>query len=264
MINFGKGAKIGMIIGVIGGLIGLAAGIFAPLAAGDTTGAIFGVVFGLIFIAIFGGVFVGIFKPIMEQKKLLKEGTPVKGEILEISDTGVTLNDSPQIKLKIRVIPTVGSPYETTMKTFVSRINPNVYMPGQTVDLKVSKKDKMKIVIVPAGYKSSNSVSQDSTYVKELEEKLKAAQEVSNELLLKGILAKAIILKSNSFGVNVNGNNPAVELELQVIPDDKPAFKSTSMGVISEGSISKYQPGKEVYVKYDPMNTSTVAIERAV
>ncbi|MDQ6985327.1 MAG: hypothetical protein Q9M91_01715 [Candidatus Dojkabacteria bacterium] len=62
-------------------------------------------------------------------------------------------------------------------------------------------------------------------------------------------------------GANINGNNPAVEFVLQIIPDNQPAFKASTISVISEQSISKFQPGEEIFVKYDPENMSRVTIE---
>jgi hypothetical protein len=48
-----------------------------------------------------------------------------------------------------------------------------------------------------------------------------------------------------------------------VLPDDAPAFESTVKGVVHEQSVGKFQPGQEIYVKYDPNDQSKVTIDHS-
>jgi hypothetical protein len=82
-------------------------------------------------------------------------------------------------------------------------------------------------------------------------------------LRITGRSARAIIKKYTWLGVYVNGNNPYAEMELEVLPDDGPSFQCKAKGAISEQSISKYQPGQEIYVKYDPMDKTKVALDHS-
>jgi hypothetical protein len=61
----------------------------------------------------------------------------------------------------------------------------------------------------------------------------------------------------------VNGNNPYAELELEVLPDLSPAFSAKTKGVIAETSIPKYQPGQEIFVKYDLYDSNKVVIDHS-
>ena len=52
-------------------------------------------------------------------------------------------------------------------------------------------------------------------------------------------------------------------MEIQVLPDNEPAFSSIVKGVIKDTNVSFYQPGEEIFVKYDPNDKSKVAIEHS-
>ena len=78
-----------------------------------------------------------------------------------------------------------------------------------------------------------------------------------------GTSSLAKILQATPLGFQVNGNNPAMELLVEVEPTGKPKFLSRAKGVISEASLPKYQPGKAIYVKYDPADTTYVSIEKS-
>ncbi|MBL8017104.1 MAG: hypothetical protein JNK43_07545 [Ignavibacteria bacterium] len=78
-----------------------------------------------------------------------------------------------------------------------------------------------------------------------------------------GTSSKAIVTKYTWLGIYVNGQNPAVELEVQVTPSNIPAFSAKTIGVIMEQSVPKFQPGEEIYVKYDPNMPSKVTIEHS-
>jgi hypothetical protein len=80
---------------------------------------------------------------------------------------------------------------------------------------------------------------------------------------MDGLKARALIRKNTWLGVYVNGNNPYTELEVEVLPSDTPSFSATVKGVISEKSLDKYQPGREIMVKYDPGDKSKVAIDHS-
>ena len=90
---------------------------------------------------------------------------------------------------------------------------------------------------------------------------LQNAQTQAQRLNQIGRPATAIITSFTPLGVNVNGNNPAATLLVKVMPPDAAPFDSKLHGVFAATGLHKYQPGKEVFVKYDPVDTSVVAID---
>ena len=49
-------------------------------------------------------------------------GEPAEAVVLDISDTGITINDNPKVRLKLRVYPKDREPYEATVSQVVSRV----------------------------------------------------------------------------------------------------------------------------------------------
>jgi hypothetical protein len=258
---------IGIIVGILGGLAGLTVGIIAD--------PVFGSIFGIIFLSIFGGVFWAVlFKPMMVRKKLAKNGVPATAKILEIHDTGVTVNNSPQVKLLVEVNSSVSGTYLVETKQIISRVQVPQFQPGAMFTVLVDPNDK-NLISFDAGSTTNNtgSTGNNTNSVvtgpwagisgEEAERRLAEIDRKNKDLLVTGLSARAIVTKYTWLGIYVNGNNPAVELEIEILPANEPAFNAKVIGVINEIAVSKYQPGEDIYVKYDSYNKKKVTIEHS-
>lgn len=137
----------GIWIGIIGGIIGLIVGITAVVAtAGES-----GIYIGAGMLLVFGGMFYLFyrlfFKPMINANRLQKTGISSKAKILEVKDTGVTINDNPQVKLMLEVKNIFGQKYTTSCRVLVSRINPGAYQPGMEIPVKIDPKNELNVVI---------------------------------------------------------------------------------------------------------------------
>jgi hypothetical protein len=259
-------------IGIIGGLIGIIVAIGAVIATAGSS-APFITVFILV---LFGGMFYLFyrlfFKPMINAARLQKIGLPGKATILEVRDTGVTINNSPQVKLMMEVKNTYGQKYNAQCRVLVSRINPNMFAPGMEVPVLIDPKNEQNVVIdykagnqaatmAAANYAASPSSPQPD--VAALEAALMQLQKDNDAILQTGKPARAIIKKYTWLGAYINGNNPYAELELEVLPENAAAFSAKVRGAIIEASMPKFQPGCEIFVKYDLYDNSKVAIDHS-
>jgi citrate lyase gamma subunit len=254
----------GIWIGIIGGIIGLLVGVGAVV----TTGGQSGIYIGLGMLAVFGGMFYLfyrlLFKPIINANRLQKTGLSGTARILEVKDTGVTINNNPQVKLMLEVKNSFGQKYTTQCRVLVSRINPNAFMPGMEVPVKIDPKNEQNVVIDFSGSaKASTAASLSQPNEAALKSELEQMQKDNEALGLSGRPARAIIKKYTWLGAYVNGNNPYVELELEVLPENSSSFSGKAKGVIAEASVPKYQPGQEIFVKYDLYDNSKVVIDHS-
>jgi hypothetical protein len=266
--------NIGIIIGLIGGGIGLLVGFLAVAM----TGSIFGIVFYIVFVGVFAAVFWNVlFKPMMINKRLAQRGISTTAKVMEIKDTGVTVNNSPQIKLTLEVYPPNGEPYLVQTKQLISRLQTSMYQVGSVLSVLIDPDDKNLISLDYGGKGSQSAGSTGGNYdtnsvltgpwagmsKTDAERKLYDIDARNKQIFAYGISCRAIVKKYTWLGIYVNGDNPAVEIELEVLPNDKAAFDATVNGVIMEQSIPKFQAGEEIYVKYDPNNTANVTIEHS-
>lgn len=253
----------GVWIGLIGGIIGLLAGVIAII----TTAGSIGIYMGVGMLVLFGGMFYLFyrlfFKSLINTNRLQKTGLPGTARIVEVKDTGVTINNNPQVKLILEVKNAFGQKYTTQCRVLVSRINPGAYMPGMEVPVKIDPKNEMNIAIdFSGGAQSSLSTGQPQNAAM-LQGELEQMQKDNEAISLSGKPARAIIKKYTWLGYYVNGNNPYVELELEVLPDNYPSFSGKTKGVIAAASVNKYQPGQEIFVKYDLYDNSKVVIDHS-
>lgn len=221
---------IGIIVGCLGGLAGMVVGIIAD--------PVFGTIFSVIFISIFGGVFWSVlFKPMMIRRRLEKNGVPAAAKIVQLNDTGVTVNNSPQVKLLLEVSSPVGGTYMVETKQIISRLQIPLFQPGTVLPVIIDPNDKNLITLDYSNSSNTNynSKTHDVNNVpvgpwaglnkQEAESRLWEIDRLNKEIMETGVSAKAIVTKYTWLGIYVNGNNPAAELELQVLPADRPAFR---------------------------------------
>jgi Short C-terminal domain len=58
-----------------------------------------------------------------EQSLLLRTGVAAQATVVDVSDTGTTINDDPRVELTLNVTPEGGEPFELKRKLLVSRVN---------------------------------------------------------------------------------------------------------------------------------------------
>jgi citrate lyase gamma subunit len=253
----------GIWIGIIGGIIGLLAGVIAVIA---TTGSS-GIYIGAGMLLLFGGMFYLFyrlfFKQLINANRLQKTGLPGKAKILEVKDTGITINNNPQVKLLLEVKNNFGQRYTTQCKVLVSRINPGAYHAGMEVPVKIDPKNEQNVVIDFTAGQSSviPAFSQPNETV--LKAELEQIQKDNDAIKISGRSARAIVKKYTWLGIYVNGNNPYVELEVEVLPENSSSFSGKTKGVIAEASVPKFQPGQEIFVKYDYYDNSKIVIDHS-
>jgi hypothetical protein len=256
----------GVWIGIAGGVIGLVVGVGSVLTNGGRESIYIAAGILLLFGAMFFLFYKLFFGPMILASRLRKTGLPGKALIKEVRDTGVTINNSPQVKLLLEIKNSLGQKYTTTIRTLVSRLQPFIYQPGMTIPVLIDPKDDNKVVIDTSGgtqnIRRVTSLS-DNVGASQLKEDLLKDQQRDDAIRLTGKAARAIVKKYTWLGININGNNPYAEIEVEVMPADAPAFSAKVKGAVSEQSVGKYQPGEEIFVKYDVYDLTKVAIDHS-
>ncbi|MEO8198157.1 MAG: PDZ domain-containing protein, partial [Thermoanaerobaculia bacterium] len=83
-------------------------------------------------------------------QELQQTGVLARAEILEIWDTGWSVNDNPVIGMKVRVLPAGAPSFEARIeKTAVSRIAVSQFQPGNVVAVRYDEKDPTQIAVDP-------------------------------------------------------------------------------------------------------------------
>src|SRR3954470_19679483 len=80
-------------------------------------------------------------------RQLLQSGESAPAVILELRDTGTTVNDNPQVELVLDVLPSSRPPFRATTRTLISRLQTSQVQPGMQVLVKFDPNDPSKVAL---------------------------------------------------------------------------------------------------------------------
>lgn len=83
----------------------------------------------------------------------IKNGVEAQARVLKVWDTGVSINDNPQVGLLLEISPAGGNPFQVEAKTVVSRLNAALVQPGITADVRYDpqKPQRLRVLTLHVG-----------------------------------------------------------------------------------------------------------------
>ena len=111
---------------------------------------ILGIIY-LLFIVFFGLIFGLPYLRNKKSKKLLESGLRANGKIIEMWDTGVTVNNQPQIEMVIEVTPLNNIPFKSKIKLVISRLDTSYYQVGVNCVVRYDPNDTKTVAIESIG-----------------------------------------------------------------------------------------------------------------
>jgi hypothetical protein len=131
-------------IGFVGAMLGFAVGMGAVFVVDWRAGAI--VTIASLALLMFCLWF--FFGPEVRRRNLLKRGVTAWATILEVKETGITVQGNyPMPRIRFRVEPDDGEPYEVAAKCLISRFDVPTYQPGARVQVVIDPKNRRKVAL---------------------------------------------------------------------------------------------------------------------
>jgi len=85
---------------------------------------------------------------VAETRRLQESGLPASARILEIWDTGITVNNDPVIGMRVEIDRTDGTAYPAVIpKSLISRLDVPRFQPGATVQVRVDPQDPARVAL---------------------------------------------------------------------------------------------------------------------
>lgn len=97
---------------------------------------------------------------------------------------------------------------------------------------------------------------------KDVESSLLETEEANQKLRKSGEEAIATIVSLVDSGIRIGDSASMILFTLEIHPTGGEVFRADTQNSISDTSRPKFIPGAQVYVKYDPEDTSKVVIDR--
>lgn len=212
----------------------------------------------LVLLGVAGFFIYRIFKNMSGNSAVLKSGVLAPAVIIGASDTGVTMNESPQVRLTLQVTPADRPPFQAVATTFVGRLQIGMIVPGTSVTVRYDPNDISKVAIESLGAPAMGSAN-----VAAIQAAMQSQDQYYEQLRKTGEEALAKILTAEEMNIRVEGGGSMFRLTFEVTPRIGSPFRAETQAAIADSSRAKYAVGKTVYVRYDPANKAQVALDRA-
>ena len=203
--------------------------------------------------------------------QVMKTGVDAPATIVRTWDTGVRINDNPQVGMLLQVQPPGGAPFQAEVRQTVSIVQIGMFQPGAQLQVKYDPANPTRVAIasvVPGGAAAAQMGAPmgapNMMSPQQVEQMLRQYDTANQQLIATGTQAPAKVIQFMPMGIVINGGNPAVNLMVEVQPMYGAPFTSQAQGiVISQASIPKYQPGQMITVRFNPSDQTKVAVEHS-
>jgi hypothetical protein len=191
-------------------------------------------------VAVFGG----------KKKKILSEGIQARAVLINVQDTGMTVDDNPRVKLTLQVQPEGDVPFEVTKKQTVSRVAiPRI---GDEYLVRYDPADTGTVEFDTSAAKQVNQAAEANLAQA-------AASQVPADLAASGILGRGscVEVQKTPIGQLVDC---AMTVGVRLV-DGTPPYQTNTRVSLSADNAAKLIPRQTLFtVRADPQNNLRVAI----
>jgi hypothetical protein len=185
-----------------------------------------------------------------KKKKLLESGAQAQAVVIDVQDTGMTINDNPRVKLTLQVQPEGGAPFQVTKKSTVSRVAiPSI---GDTYFVRYDPADPTEVEFDTVRAAEINQQARSK-----LAEA--AASAVPADLAQTGILGRGscVDVQKTPLGTLVDC---AVTVGVRLV-DGTPSYRAACHISLSAENAERLIPGQTLFtVRADPNNHERIAL----
>jgi hypothetical protein len=185
-----------------------------------------------------------------KKKRILADGTQARAVVVNVQDTGVTVNDNPRVKLTLQVQPDGQMPFEATKKTTVSRVTiPRI---GDEYLVRYDPANPNDVEFDTAAAQQANAAA--GTKLAEA-----AASQVPSDLAANGILGRGacVDVQKTPVGQLVDC---AMTVGVRLV-DGTPSYKTSCRVSLSADTAARIIPHQTLFtVRADPQNHTRVAV----
>lgn len=186
----------------------------------------------------------------------IQNGLVATAKVLNLQQTGLNVSMGTFQNYQVRIDVNVLGPNQASWPAAITAIVPIVdlakYAVGNIIPV-IYEQQNPQIVALGTNEMNSN-LNFEATI------KAQAVEVIRKELGNSGVIAKAKVL---SYKVDAASFRPGADLaifDLKVLPDNEAPFTANATCVVSPDSAFKYQAGKIIFVRYNPLDKQKLVI----
>jgi hypothetical protein len=185
-----------------------------------------------------------------KKERILTDGISAQAVVIDVADTGVTINDNPRVKLTLQVQPEGDAPFEATKKVTVSRVE--IPRPGDKYFVRYDPADPSEVEFDTAKMSQVNASARE-------EVAQAAAATVPSDLQTSGILGRGSCVE-----VQKNDIGQLVDVQMTVgvrLVDGTPPYRTTARVSLTHENAAMITPGQTMFtVRADPNDHQRIAV----
>jgi hypothetical protein len=201
-----------------------------------------------------------------EAQRLRVQGVPGTARIVALQQTGMYLNEQPQVELTLEVTSSMQGPYQVVVKEWVPLIMLGRLTSGIPLPVKVDPMNPNNLVIewdssmgaapvASMGAVMPPAAADTSGYPEE------ARDAEKERLLATGIAGTATVVSASPTGSNDSEGRPVYDLVLRIeVPGQQPMQGPARTGIPPE-RIDRLEPGDTVPLRIDPANPTVMTVD---
>ncbi|HEX9823685.1 MAG TPA: DUF3592 domain-containing protein [Actinomycetota bacterium] len=192
-----------------------------------------------------------------EAQRISATGLPAQARIVGMSQTGVYLNEQPQVELTLELSTAVQGPYQVTLKEWVPLIMLGRLTSGQPLPVKVDPQNPQNVIIewsapgpaMPGAVAAAQAGPPEDP------------QDLKKRLLATGTAGTATVLEATET-TDIDGEGRTVyDLTLRIEVPGFPAIEGPTRAGIPPEHIGHLEKGDTVPIKVDPQNPAMMAVD---
>ena len=190
-------------------------------------------------------------------RDLRDHGVPGTAQVLGARQTGVTLNDQPQVALNLQVTAPGHGTYDATVKQFVPLIALGMLGSGRPLSVRVDPQDRERILIVwdlAADFQRSAGAAPPAMDPAE-------AARVKAQILATGVPGTVRVLSAEFAGSLDEQGRPVYSAQLHIQIQGRPAVAGPAVFAVPLERVSVMQPGGVIPIKADPYDPQKFAAD---
>ncbi|MGH2662987.1 MAG: hypothetical protein ACRDH8_09320 [Actinomycetota bacterium] len=211
-------------------------------------------------------------KKAAEANRLKTQGVPGQASIMGMRQTGVYLNEQPQIELQLQVQTQMHGPYQVTVREYVPLMLLGTLSSGRPLPVKVDPANPNNLVIewenamsmpMGAGIPMGGMRVDQAGQMPVAPPPLPSAQgdEDKKRILATGTPGRARIISSAPTGQMDDRGRPIYSMMLQIEVQGRPPVQGPAMAGIPPERAEQLEPGDEIPIKADPANPTSIAVD---
>jgi hypothetical protein len=210
-----------------------------------------------------------------EAQRLKATGVPGQARIMNMRQTGVYVNEQPQVELTLEVSSEMQGPYQVTLKEYVPLMLLGALTSGRPLPVKVDPQNPQNVVIewenaMSGGMQMGGGMPMGGGMAVGAGGQVmqgtgppagERSEDTKKRVLETGISGQARVVSANKTGQNDPEGRPIFDLQLEVqLPGYPPINAPAKVGIPHE-RVDQLEPGDTVPIKADPANISVMAVD---